>query len=138
MSKEREAFEAFIENKCLGYENSLEVWEGCEAHYQPLLAAKDAEIADLRKKRGPVVHLENALGHLENASAAQEVIERILRAENTTLKALLEQAREGLRNALGCICHFRFNDNPNVDEITAEIVRVKELLAAINAATGEK
>ncbi len=134
MSKEREDFIAWYgsnpeQDEHGNYTGAFtqarwETWQAATAHYQPLLDAKDAEIAELRKKRGPVLHLEKALEHFENASAAQEVIEGILREENTTLKALLEQAREARR-----LIGFMTNE---------KIAEAARILDAINAATGEK
>jgi nitrogen fixation/metabolism regulation signal transduction histidine kinase len=86
-----------------------QAWQACAAHYQPLLEAKDAEIKNWRD-------IFNGMSD-ELADAKKE---------NTTLKALLEQAREGLERLL----------RPTINLTDEQSAR--DIIAAINAATGEK
>ena len=128
MSKERETFEKWHDNLFdksawtearneYGYpQNSAiqqrwQVWQACATHYQPLLEAKDTEIARLKEVRI----------YTDNSKAAA-----LLQAENATLKALLEQAREALERLL----------RPTINLTDEQSAR--DTLAAINAATGEK
>lgn len=130
MSKEREGFEAWhdalfdisaataVKND-YGYPQDgyvqmrWQAWQACAAHYQPLLEAKDAEIAEWYQ-------------------------------ENTTLKALLEQAREGLhdcnRELWYCAQQAGYDwKKANTEGVVYKThAKAVQALAAINAATGEK
>ena len=120
MSKEREDFIAWYgsnpeQDEHGNYTGAFtqarwETWQAATAHYQPLLEAKDAEIAGLK----------NARIYTDNSKAAA-----LLQVENTTLKALLEQASKTLNAAKRAI---------NGREHTGFIDKT---LAAINAATGK-
>lgn len=137
MSKEREAFEKFaLRNQeheldirtddiagvgiysSAKTRNAFLLWQAAtsarDAHYQPLLEAKDAEIADLEQTA-------------KTAQDAWEDLHKVVLqrdAENIALKTLLEQAREGLLYAAA-----------GKDALVTDIAIRK--LAVINAA-GEK
>jgi len=118
MSKEREDFIAWYgsnpeQDEHGNYTGAFtqarwETWQAATAHYQPLLEAKDAEIARLREVRI----------YTDNSKAAA-----LLQVENATLKALLEQAREARR-----LIGFMTNN---------KIAEAARILDAINAATGK-
>lgn len=136
MSKEREAFETQRHGYRQGYQDA-------KAHYQPLLDAKDAEIERLKE-----AHI-----YTDNSKAAA-----LLQVENTTLKALLEKAREGLdkaemtlrkhhywqsTNTMECKEYgFRYaeeyGDSSMCEETLGAINVIEKAMAAINAAIGEK
>lgn len=84
------------------------------AHYQPLLAAKEAEVAKLQEEADYVKFMEG--------------VEAKLRNENTTLKALLEQAR-------GALKYHKAHGNCDLADDHQTFVMLRD--AAINAATGK-
>lgn len=88
------------------------------------LDAKDAEIAarvaDMRQAEKMAMSSHKAL-------TLEAEKNEVLQDENTTLKALLEQAREGLEKA---VKRQGFTNE--------ELINARGTLAAINAATGEK
>ena len=139
MSKERETFEKWFRKHICNDDYSLYIsdqesltyredytndlwtgWQACAAHYQPLLEAKDAEIAALREARV----------YTDNSKAAA-----LLQVENTVLKALLEQAREGFENIVMHISEMKKGAVTNQDGWFLRLS--KQTLAAINAATGK-
>lgn len=136
MSKEREAFEAWAEREMpLTYKRAIlndvscaqetrelnfarKGYQAATAHYHPLLAEKDEKITALRAE---VLLLKN------------ECVQR--ERENTVLKALLEQAREGFENI---VMHISEMENGDVTNQDGWFLRLsKQTLAAINAATGK-
>lgn len=87
-------------------------------HYQPLLDAKDAEIA----------RMDVIIGEMQPIEAMIT-----LREQNTTLKALLERAREGLEFIVN-----HYSDNQKLRQTHVPMrQKARELLTAINAATGK-
>lgn len=127
MSKEREAFEAWAKKEIpiatarneREFNFAYKGWQAATAYYQPLFDAKDAEIAKLksRTRHWRMVQEEDGSFTLTDLDAD----------ENATLKALLEQAREGLEGVIRV-----------ADRATVEFDNAKKSLAAINAAIGEK
>lgn len=131
MSDEREAkpvmsLERFLYEHSTRAEYLLREWQekyaAPLAHYQPLLEAKDAEIEELR----------DALKKATKLESAERMASRLYRDENTNLKALLEQAREGLEHGLEAV--KKYPEHP----MTASEVIFRRVLFSINAATGEK
>ncbi len=131
MSKEREDYtqseveQAVIQGYNAGY-------KAATAHYQPLLDAKDAEIAEAKKygeTMERIVDEQQEVLHRSNVGLGEAL------EENITLKATLEQAREvlaiirdGARNQTA----FSGMSWQQIEKIAVDT------LAAINAATGEK
>ncbi len=156
MSKEREDFEKYAINT-LGMDfpgtingeylndNWQEMWllyqsasAEATAHYQPLLEAKDAEIAELQKQYE---------GQLDVSRAGWAEADKLggLRDENTTLKALLEQARSDAAEAKLLVESIVISTSLTAfgrDNGVAYKARAVALLGKIsepaNAATGEK
>lgn len=187
MSKEREAFEAWAlgrwsmlqhPNGDYVYNKAQAAWLGFQqatSHYQPLLDAKDAEIARLRDeaesgKRAlqfldmqgyrkcnisacncPFWHGGNASERLReihdvlNDAGARPYEKTAIKAiegiidEKTTLKALLEQAREALNDLVDTLTgEPSGNALHDIDEVYEdEFINARDALAAINAATGK-
>ena len=138
MSNERDGFEAWVAKVMPNEPAAVKLvaqcaWIACamrkDDYCQPLLEAKDEEIF----KQKVLVNFHSAA-------------EGIALAENTTLKALLEQAREGLEKAREPLhqafnrihCLPRGTDTALASRIDNAFDTVNRALTAINAATGEK
>lgn len=140
MSKEIEAFEAWAEREMpLTYKRAIlndvscaqetrelnfarKGYKAATAHYQTLLDAKDAEIGSLKTL-------------LEIRAMGVEELLKKLYEQNTVLKALLEQAREGFENIVMHISEMKKGAVTNQDGWFLRLS--KQTLAAINAATGK-
>ena len=133
MSKERETFEAWAEREMpLTYKRAIlndvscaqetrelnfarKGYQAATAHYHPLLAEKDAEIASLKAL------LEGALG------AHKATVDEFKRLK----QSVLDDDKVPLMN--------KIRDSHFLDAVLAVISsKFDEALAAINAATGEK
>lgn len=150
MSKEREDFESSVRKEfpnCNlthwkdGYSDDdiqirYESWQACATHYQPLLDAKDAEIARLQSRVRRWRMVQEADGSFTCTDLDAD--------ENTTLKALLEQAREALRLMNKELLFYAKKAGEDITSASLSVLtplghaRLKccETLAAINAATG--
>ena len=110
-----------------------DAWQAAVCHYQPLLDAKDAEIAELREE------LDELNSQLNNASTIYGSVCKSndsLEEQNTALKALLEQTREGLEIGIGDILYLA-NETKQLDRFQETINQLSRSLAAISAISKE-